>query len=50
MPIKRGIIVTTGDPRTAAELAARAEAHGWDGVFTFDAIAIGSMETYDRGS
>ena len=47
MPIKRGIIVTTGDPRTAAELAARAEAHGWDGVFTFDAIAIGSMETYD---
>jgi alkanesulfonate monooxygenase SsuD/methylene tetrahydromethanopterin reductase-like flavin-dependent oxidoreductase (luciferase family) len=42
-----GIIVTAGDPRTAAELAASAEAHGWDGVFTWDGIAIGSMEIYD---
>jgi hypothetical protein len=47
MPIKRGIIITTGDPRTAAELAALAEDHGWDGVFTWDAIAIGTMEAYD---
>ena len=42
-----GIIVTAGDPRTAAELAASAEAHGWDGVFTWDGIAIGSMDIYD---
>jgi alkanesulfonate monooxygenase SsuD/methylene tetrahydromethanopterin reductase-like flavin-dependent oxidoreductase (luciferase family) len=47
VPIKRGIIVTTGDPRTAAELAALAEEHGWDGVFTWDAVAIGTMEAYD---
>ena len=31
----------------AADLAALAEAHGWDGVFTWDGIAIGSMDTYD---
>jgi alkanesulfonate monooxygenase SsuD/methylene tetrahydromethanopterin reductase-like flavin-dependent oxidoreductase (luciferase family) len=47
VPIKHGIIVTTGEPRAAAELAVIAEAHGWDGVFTWDAIAIGSMEAYD---
>ena len=39
--------MTTGDPRTAADLAALAEAHGWDGVFTWDGIAIGSMDTFD---
>jgi alkanesulfonate monooxygenase SsuD/methylene tetrahydromethanopterin reductase-like flavin-dependent oxidoreductase (luciferase family) len=42
-----GIVVTAGDPRTAADLAADAEAHGWDGVFTWDGIAIGTTETYD---
>ena len=47
MPIKIGIILTAGDPLVAAELAALAEAHGWDGVFTWDAIAIGSAEVYD---
>lgn len=47
MAIKLGIIISSGDPRTAAELAALAEAHGWDGVFTWDGVAIGTMETYD---
>ena len=47
MSIKQGIILTAGDPRTAAELAALAEARGWDGVFTWDAIAIGSADVYD---
>ena len=42
-----GLIITTGDPRTVAELAAEAESAGWDGVFYFDAIAIGAMELYD---
>lgn len=42
-----GLIITTGDPATVADLAAQAEAAGWDGVFYFDAIAIGSMELYD---
>ena len=42
-----GFLVTTGDPRTAADLAREAEAAGWDGVFTWDAIAIGPADTYD---
>ena len=42
-----GLIITAGDPATVAGLAAEAEAAGWDGVFYFDAIAIGSMELYD---
>ena len=45
--VKYGFIVTTGDPRTAADLAAEAEAAGWDGVFYWDAIAIGNTEMYD---
>jgi alkanesulfonate monooxygenase SsuD/methylene tetrahydromethanopterin reductase-like flavin-dependent oxidoreductase (luciferase family) len=45
--IKLGIIISIGDPRTAAELAALAEHHGWDGVFTWDGVALGSMDTYD---
>ena len=47
MAIKIGIIAVTGDPRELAEHAALAEAHGWDGVFTWDGVAIGSTETYD---
>ncbi len=31
----------------AGELAAEAEEAGWDGVFTFDAIAIGPVPMYD---
>jgi alkanesulfonate monooxygenase SsuD/methylene tetrahydromethanopterin reductase-like flavin-dependent oxidoreductase (luciferase family) len=47
MPINCGIILTAGDPRTTAQLAALAEEHGWDGVFTWDAIAIAATESYD---
>jgi alkanesulfonate monooxygenase SsuD/methylene tetrahydromethanopterin reductase-like flavin-dependent oxidoreductase (luciferase family) len=45
--VKAGIVITAGDPRTQAELAAEAEAAGWDGVFTWDGIAIGLTDTYD---
>ena len=45
--MKSGFIVTSGDPRSAAQLAAEAEAAGWDGVFTWDGIAIGEGETFD---
>ena len=45
--MKYGFIVTTGDPRTVADLAAEAEAAGWDGVFYWDGIAIGDGDTYD---
>ena len=42
-----GFLVTTGDPLEAADLAAKAEAAGWDGVFTWDGVAIGKLDTYD---
>ena len=45
--MKYGFIVTTGDPRTVSELASEAEQAGWDGVFYWDAVAIGDMEIYD---
>ena len=47
VPMRYGVILTTGDPRTAAGLAAEAEAAGWDGVFTFDALSIGSQDLFD---
>ena len=42
-----GFIVTSGDPRMVADLAAQAEVAGWDGVFYYDAIAIGDAPLYD---
>ena len=35
--MKYGFVLTTGDPRAAAELAQVAEQAGWDGFFVFDA-------------
>jgi alkanesulfonate monooxygenase SsuD/methylene tetrahydromethanopterin reductase-like flavin-dependent oxidoreductase (luciferase family) len=45
--VKFGVIVTTGDPRAAADLAGEAEDAGWDGVFYWDGISIGDAEMYD---
>jgi alkanesulfonate monooxygenase SsuD/methylene tetrahydromethanopterin reductase-like flavin-dependent oxidoreductase (luciferase family) len=45
--MRYGIIVNAGDPAEMAEAAAQAETAGWDGVFYYDAIAIGDMEMYD---
>jgi alkanesulfonate monooxygenase SsuD/methylene tetrahydromethanopterin reductase-like flavin-dependent oxidoreductase (luciferase family) len=45
--VKAGIIVTAGEPRDQAELATAAEEAGWDGVFTWDGVAIGAGDTYD---
>lgn len=45
--MRHGIILTCGDPREAADLAGLAEARGWDGVFTWDGIAVGPGDTYD---
>ena len=42
-----GIILTAGDPREAAKMAASAESAGWDGVFSWDGISLGPMDTYD---
>jgi alkanesulfonate monooxygenase SsuD/methylene tetrahydromethanopterin reductase-like flavin-dependent oxidoreductase (luciferase family) len=45
--VKFGVILTAGDPRETADLAAVAEASGWDGVFTWDGISVGPVDTYD---
>ncbi len=45
--MRSGIVVNVGTPRELVDLAARAEDAGWDGVFTYDAIAIGSDPMYD---
>lgn len=45
--MKSGLVVAVGDPREAAELAAEAETAGWDGVFTWDGVAVGAGDTYD---
>jgi len=45
--VKAGIVINVGDPLTQVELASRAETAGWDGVFTYDAIAIGDADMYD---
>jgi alkanesulfonate monooxygenase SsuD/methylene tetrahydromethanopterin reductase-like flavin-dependent oxidoreductase (luciferase family) len=45
--VRYGIIVNAGDPRAMADLAAEAESAGWDGVFYYDAIAIGDVHMYD---
>ena len=46
--MRYGIILTTGDIHELIELAAEAEAAGWDGVFYWDGVAIpGGMTIYD---
>jgi alkanesulfonate monooxygenase SsuD/methylene tetrahydromethanopterin reductase-like flavin-dependent oxidoreductase (luciferase family) len=45
--MRYGIIVNAGDPAEMADTAAEAESAGWDGVFYYDAIAIGDAEMYD---
>jgi alkanesulfonate monooxygenase SsuD/methylene tetrahydromethanopterin reductase-like flavin-dependent oxidoreductase (luciferase family) len=45
--MRYGIIATVGDPRAVAGLASDAEGAGWDGVFTWDGIAVGEGDTYD---
>lgn len=42
--MRYGIILTAGDIHEMARMAAEAEAAGWDGVFSWDAIAIPGME------
>ncbi len=45
--LRYGFLVPSGDPRTVAGLAQEVEAAGWDGVFYWDGIWVGAMETYD---
>jgi alkanesulfonate monooxygenase SsuD/methylene tetrahydromethanopterin reductase-like flavin-dependent oxidoreductase (luciferase family) len=45
--MKCGIVLNAGTPLEIADLAHAAELSGWDGVFTYDAIAIGADALYD---
>jgi alkanesulfonate monooxygenase SsuD/methylene tetrahydromethanopterin reductase-like flavin-dependent oxidoreductase (luciferase family) len=45
--MKFGFIITAGEPRVVAELAAEVELAGWDGAFTWDGVALGEMDTFD---
>ncbi len=45
--MRSGIVINAGDARQQTELASRAEGAGWDGVFTWDGVAIGDTEIYD---
>jgi alkanesulfonate monooxygenase SsuD/methylene tetrahydromethanopterin reductase-like flavin-dependent oxidoreductase (luciferase family) len=45
--MKSGIVLNAGWPADIVASAAAAEAAGWDGVFTYDAIEIGGTEMYD---
>jgi alkanesulfonate monooxygenase SsuD/methylene tetrahydromethanopterin reductase-like flavin-dependent oxidoreductase (luciferase family) len=42
-----GIVLTTADALIAGDLAADAEAAGWDGVFTFDGVSIADLDIDD---
>lgn len=45
--MKFGVVGSYGNLDQLLDLAVAAEEHGWDGFFTWDAIAIGAMETWD---
>jgi alkanesulfonate monooxygenase SsuD/methylene tetrahydromethanopterin reductase-like flavin-dependent oxidoreductase (luciferase family) len=45
--MRYGFVIPGGDARLSAELAAEAEAAGWDGVFGPDGIYIENFPTYD---
>ena len=45
--MRYGFLIPTGGPREVAGLAREAEEAGWDGVFYWDGIAVGEMDTYD---
>ena len=42
-----GIVGSSGTVDQVLELAREAEAHGWDGFFTWDGISLGPMDTWD---
>jgi alkanesulfonate monooxygenase SsuD/methylene tetrahydromethanopterin reductase-like flavin-dependent oxidoreductase (luciferase family) len=42
-----GFVASAGSAQGAVHMAVEAEAHGWDGFFTWDGISVGSMDTWD---
>lgn len=45
--MKYGFVLSWGSPAEILDLAREAEASGWDGVFTWDAISLGTTPVYD---
>jgi alkanesulfonate monooxygenase SsuD/methylene tetrahydromethanopterin reductase-like flavin-dependent oxidoreductase (luciferase family) len=45
--IKFGFVLSYGTPAQILEMAKAAEDAGWDGVFSWDGISVGSMDSYD---
>jgi alkanesulfonate monooxygenase SsuD/methylene tetrahydromethanopterin reductase-like flavin-dependent oxidoreductase (luciferase family) len=45
--MRYGIVLTAGDLHEIADMAAEAEAAGWDGVFYWDGMAISGIDIYD---
>ncbi|MCL3860528.1 LLM class flavin-dependent oxidoreductase [Actinotalea sp. K2] len=42
-----GMVASAGSAQQVLDMAVEAEAHGWDGFFTWDGISIGEMDTFD---
>ena len=42
-----GLVGSFGTAEQTVHLAREAEAHGWDGFFTWDGISVGPMDTWD---
>jgi len=47
MPVKFGFVASYGSVDQVLDMAREAEACGWDGVFTWDGISVGEMDTFD---
>lgn len=45
--LRFGIVGSAGDVHELVHLAQEAEAHGWDGFFTWDGISVGPLDTWD---
>ena len=45
--MKFGVVTSFGGIHDYIEMARQAEAHGWDGIFAWDDICIGSREVFD---
>jgi alkanesulfonate monooxygenase SsuD/methylene tetrahydromethanopterin reductase-like flavin-dependent oxidoreductase (luciferase family) len=45
--VRYGFLIPTGGPRVVAGLASEVEEAGWDGVFYWDGICVGEVDTYD---
>jgi alkanesulfonate monooxygenase SsuD/methylene tetrahydromethanopterin reductase-like flavin-dependent oxidoreductase (luciferase family) len=45
--MKFGFVVSKGSVDDVLDLTREAEAAGWDGVFTWDGITVGAMDTFD---